>query len=267
VKSGWFYFFAAEIDFFICEVIFVYFPGIGISTAAYYAGNISEEIQEQIESNVVFSIPVPFIKGGIPVYESTVVTWLIMAVIVLISIIATRNLKVVPSKGQLLLETAVGWIRDFCRDNMGEEGLRYFPYLGTVLIYIGFSNIIGLFGLKPPTKDLSVTIALALMSIILIEGANIRKHKVKGFFKTLAQPTPIMVPMNLLEILIRPLSLCMRLFGNVVGAFIIMELLKCVCPAILPVPFSLYFDIFDGCLQAYIFVFLTSLFISEGIED
>ncbi|MBP3273194.1 MAG: F0F1 ATP synthase subunit A [Ruminococcus sp.] len=239
----------------------------GLLRAGYFAGSISEEIKEQINCEVVFRIPVPFVEGGIPVYESTVVTWIIMAVVTVICALLTRNLKIVPNRKQMILETAVGWVQNFCRNNMGEGGMRYFPYLGTVLIYIGISNIIGLFGLKPPTKDLSVTIALALMSIILIEGACLRKRKLKGFFKSLASPTPIMLPMNILEIGIRPLSLCMRLFGNVVAAFIIMELLKYVLPVGLPVPFSLYFDIFDGFLQAYIFVFLTSLFIHEAIED
>ena len=158
-------------------------------------------------------------------------------------------------------------IRNFCRDNIGHDGDRYMAYLGTVLIYIGFANIIGMFGLKPPTKDLSVTIALALMSIVLIEGATMRKHGFLGFFKHFANPTPIMAPMNVLEIGIRPLSLCLRLFGNVVAAFIIMELIKYVAPVVVPTVFSLYFDIFDGFLQAYIFVFLTSLFINEGIEE
>ncbi|SDA12290.1 F-type H+-transporting ATPase subunit a [Ruminococcus sp. YE71] len=233
-----------------------------------FAGkSISEEILEQINCEVIFRIPIPGVSGGIPVYESTIITWLIMAVVTVLCALATRNLKLVPDKKQLVLEAAVGWIRNFCRENMGEGGMRYFPYLGTVLIYIGVSNVIGLIGLKPPTKDLSVTMALALMSICLIEGANFRHRGVKGFFKSLLKPTPVMLPMNILEIGIRPLSLCLRLFGNVVAAFIIMELLKIVCPVVLPLPFSLYFDIFDGCLQAYIFVFLTSLFIHESIED
>lgn len=245
----------------------MFLSGTAPAQATYLAGSISEEIQEQIKCEVVFRIPVPFIEGGIPVYESCVVTWIIMAVVVILSIILTRNLKLVPDKKQMALETCIGWIRNFCRDNIGREGDRYMPYLGTVLIYIGFANIIGMFGLKPPTKDLSVTIALALMSIILIEGATMRKHGFLGFFKHFAHPTAIMAPMNVLEIGIRPLSLCLRLFGNVVAAFIIMELIKYVVPAVLPTVFSLYFDIFDGFLQAYIFVFLTSLFISEGVEE
>lgn len=243
------------------------FLGDITNTVGYCSKSISEEINEQLTCEVVFRIPVPFIEGGIPVYESTVVTWIIMAVLVVLSIILTRNLKLVPDKKQMILESAIGWIRNFCYDNMGKNGMRYFPYLGTVLIYIGFANIIGLFGLKPPTKDLSVTIALSLMSIVLIEYANIHQHKMKGFLKSFGKPIWIMAPMNILEVGIRPLSLCMRLFGNVVGAFIIMELIKYICPVILPLPFSFYFDIFDGCLQAYIFVFLTSLFIQESVEE
>ena len=245
----------------------MFLSGAMAGDIAYMSGSISEEIQEQIKCEVVFRIPVPFIDGGIPVYESTLVTWIIMAVVVILSIILTRNLKLVPDKKQMALETCIGWIRNFCRDNIGPEADRYMPYLGTVLIYIGFANVIGMFGMKPPTKDLSVTIALALMSICLIEGATMRKHGVGGFFKHFAHPTAIMAPMNVLEIGIRPLSLCLRLFGNVVAAFIIMELIKYVAPVVVPTIFSLYFDIFDGFLQAYIFVFLTSLFISEGVEE
>ena len=244
-------------------------PTVAAATEQVSASSgLSAEIQEQISCDPLFFIPFPFVKDGIPVYDSTIVTWIILAVLVILSIILTRNLKIVPTgKRQVVLETCVGWIRDFCRDNIGPEGDRYMCYLGAVLIYIGAANIMGMFGLKPPTKDLSVTIALALMSICLIEGATLRKHGVLGFFKHLGSPTPIMTPMNILEIGIRPLSLCLRLFGNVVAAFIIMELIKYVIPVGVPTIFSLYFDIFDGFLQAYIFVFLTSLFIGEGLEE
>ena len=92
------------------------------------------------------------------------------------------------------------------------------------------------------------------------------KKGVKGFLKSFAEPIPLMLPMNILEIFIRPLSLCMRLFGNILGAFVIMELIKIVAPLLVPVPLSLYFDLFDGFIQAYVFVFLTSLFIKETIE-
>ena len=166
----------------------------------------------------------------------------------------------------MALETAVTGLEHIFDGILGAKGRRYVPYMVTVLLYIGVSNIIGLFGLKPPTKDLNVTAALALMSIILVETSGIRLKGLKGWLKSFADPSPVIAPMNLLEVIIRPLSLCMRLFGNVLGAFVIMELIKQLLPVALPVPFSLYFDIFDGLLQAYVFTFLTSMFIQEKIN-
>ena len=134
-------------------------------------------------------------------------------------------------------------------------------------IVIGFANIAGVFGFKPPTKDVNVTASLAIMSIILIEAASIRRKGPVGFLKSFAHPTPVMVPINLMELVTRPLSLCMRLFGNVLGAFVIMKLVEILLfPLGLPPIFGLYFDFFDGFIQAYIFVFLTGQFIREAIE-
>ena len=88
----------------------------------------------------------------------------------------------------------------------------------------------------------------------------------KGWLKSFAEPLPIILPINILEVFIKPLSLCMRLFGNVLGSFVIMELIKQIVPAVIPVVFSAYFDIFDGLIQAYVFVFLTALFVKEAME-
>lgn len=212
----------------------------------------------------MFNIP---IFGGIPVSESVVVTWIIMGVLTLLSIILARNLKVEnPGKKQLALEAVIGFLNDFFIGILGKEGKRYSPYLITVALYIGFANLIGLFGFKPPTKDLNVTAGLAIMSLVLIYYAGFRKKGAKKFFIGFAEPVPIVTPINIMEIAIRPVSLCMRLFGNVIGAFVIMELLKMMMPVILPIPFSMYFDIFDGLIQTYVFVFLTSLFMKEQME-
>ena len=197
-----------------------------------------------------------------------VVTWIIMAVLTLLAIVFVRNLKVEnPGKKQLALEAFISFLDDFFTDILGKEGRRYIPYLISTAIYIGVANLIGLLGFKPPTKDLNVTAALAIMSLFLIYYAGFHKKGTKGFQKSFAEPMPIVTPINIMEIAIRPISLCMRLFGNVIGSFVIMELLKIIMPAVLPVPFSLYFDIFDGLIQTYVFVFLTSLFIKEQIED
>ena len=206
--------------------------------------------------------------GGLQLPESVVVSWGIMAFLVIGSILLTRNLRVDHiTKRQAVLETVVLFLNDFFVGLLGEKGKRYVPYLVTVALYIACSNLIGVFGIKPPTKDLNVTAALALMSICLIEYSGIHARGGVGFLKSLAAPTPIMTPMNILEIAIRPTSLCMRLFGNVLGAFVIMELIKMVVPVFVPAVFSLYFDLFDGLIQTYVFVFLTSLFMKESLGD
>ena len=214
-----------------------------------------KNLMEELNCDTVFTIP---LFGGIPIYESVVVTWIIMAVILLLCLILVRGLKVEnPSRKQVVLELAVSKLYGF---------FEYIPYLAAVAIYIGIANLIGLLGFKPPTKDMNVTVALALMSIILIEAAGVRKKGTKGWLKSFAEPMPVVLPINILEIFIKPLSLCMRLFGNVLGSFVIMELLKMVVPPVLPAIFSCYFDIFDGLIQAYVFVFLTGLFIKEATE-
>ena len=226
--------------------------------------NLASSLLEELNCETVFTIPV---LGGIEIAESTVITWVIMAVLTLLAWLLTRNLKVDHiSRRQAAVESAVTWLNGFVEGMIGEKGKRYVPYLVTVLVYIGFSNVIGLFGLKPPTKDMNVTAALALMSIILIEASGIREKGVKNWLKGFAQPVAVITPINILEVFIRPLSLCMRLFGNVLGAFVIMELIKQLIPIGVPLVFSFYFDIFDGLIQAYVFVFLTSLFVKEAIE-
>ncbi|MDD6428680.1 F0F1 ATP synthase subunit A [Candidatus Weimeria sp. HCP3S3_B5] len=221
-------------------------------------------LKEDLNVRTVFKIP---LFGGIPVYESVVLTWIIMAAVLVICLLLTRNLSVEhPRKRQLLLESGVEKLFDFFGETIGEKGKRYVPYLLSVLIYIAISNLIGIIGFKPPTKDMNVTIALSLMSIILIEASGVVEKGPKRFLHSFAEPMPVITPINILEIFIRPLSLCMRLFGNVLGSFVIMELLKLVVPVVVPALASLYFDIFDGLIQAYVFVFLTSLFIRESVE-
>ena len=226
--------------------------------------SLAEELLAELNVDTAFTIP---LFGGIPVAESVVVTWLIMAVFLVLMLVMTRDLRVHNiTKRQAALETFVTFIQNLTRSFVGEHGEGFVSYLSTILIFVGVANIVGIFGLKPPTKDLNVTAALAFMSIALIEAASFRSKGAKGFLKSFAQPSPVMVPINLMEIVTRPLSLCMRLFGNVLGAFVIMKLLEMVVPEVMTAICSLYFDFFDGLIQAYIFVFLTGLFIREAIE-
>lgn len=228
---------------------------------------LADKLVEELEVETVFTIP---IGDGIPVAESVVVTWIIIAFLLIFCFIMTRNLKVRNiSKRQAIIETIVVKLENLTGSMVGERGRGLTPYLTTILMYITLANIIGIFGFKSPTKDLNVTIALALMSIVLVQAAGIRYLGFKGWLKRFTQPVGMVTPFNILDLVTRPLSLCMRLFGNVLGAFVIMKLLELAMPApvIVPAVFSIYFDLFDGILQAYVFVFLTSLYIKEEIEE
>lgn len=226
---------------------------------------IAEEILDQLTAQNAFSVNIA--GYDIAVSESVVISWVVIGIVLILCLILTAGLKVRNiSRRQALAEFLVVKGEEFVGEMVGEEAREYVPYLMTVLVFIGLSNLIGIFGMKPPTKDLNVTAALALMSIVLVQVAAIRKKHVGGWLKGFTQPVALVTPINILELGIKPLSLCMRLFGNVVGAFVIMELLKCVVPIFLPAVFSLYFDIFDGLLQAYVFVFLTGMYIKEAVE-
>ena len=197
---------------------------------------IRDQLMEELNNPTAFTIP---LFGGIPVGQSVVITWVVMAVLVLLSILCTRHLKKVPGKAQLVAEMYVGFMNKFAKKYMGEHWKSFAPYFGTIGLYLGLANMIGLFGITPPTKG--------------------------GLHKFL-EPTPLLLPINLMEVIIRPLSLCMRLFGNVLGAFIIMELIKIAIPVGLPLAASMYFDVFDGIIQTVVFVFLTAMFTQETME-
>ncbi len=223
--------------------------------------SLAEELNKQLDINTVFKI------GNIRITEGVFVTWIIMAALLLLSLLLTRGFTTRNcSRRQIAVEAFVLWLEKMIGGMLGEEALEYRTWLCSVIIYIGVSNMAGLFGAKPPTRDMNMTIALAISSIVLVQIAGFRKKGLGGYLKSFAQPVAIVAPLNFLELFIKPLSLCMRLFGNVLGAFVIMELIKFVLPWGLPVIFSFYFDIFDGLLQAYVFVFLSALYIQEAVE-
>ncbi len=227
---------------------------------------MKELLRELLMEDKTF-IHFPFGNGFFDINKSVVVTWGIIVIVTVLVLILTSNLKVHNiSRRQAALESVVIWLRNLVEGMLGEEAKGYSDYIVTVLFFIGLSNMVGLFGFTPPTMDLNVTIALSLMSIVLVEAAGIVSKGPKGWLKSFAEPMAVIAPMNLLELVIRPLSLCMRLFGNILGATVIMELIKHVVPVILPAALSVYFDLFDGAIQAYVFCFLTSLYIKEAVE-
>ena len=151
---------------------------------------LANSLMEELECRTAFEIP---IFGGIPVPESCVITWVIMAVLVILCKIFVRNLKTVPTGAQLLIEMLITWLNNFFVDIMGQKGKKYLPFLETLIIYIGVSNVIGLFGLRPPTKDLNVTAGLAIMSIIYIQYCGIKEKGVKRWLRSFKEPMPLLL--------------------------------------------------------------------------
>ena len=217
-------------------------------------------IQEELECEVINI-------GGVGIHESVIVTLFISILLLVLGLVLTSGFRVEnPSRRQLAVEAFVLWLQKFFEGPLSPKGKRYAPYMMTIACYVALANIFYVFGIKPPTKDLTVTAALAVMSIVLVQMAGIQTKGVKGWLHSFLEPMPAMLPMNILELFIKPVSLCMRLFGNVLGAFIIMCMIEGLVRIIVPVPFSLYFDFFDGLIQVYVFTLLTSMYIAEAVE-
>lgn len=211
----------------------------------------------------------------IPITNVVLMSWITMAVIILWAFLSTRKLKLVPKGLQSTAEIVVETLNNFSENMIGKDGRKYAAYLGTIGLFLAIANTIGALFMTqitngvicPPTRTMAVPIALAIMTIVIAIGSGIKKKGIVGFIKRLFKPIPIMFPFNLLEFIIKPLSLSMRLFGNVFGAYVAMELLFVALPWGLPAIASLYFDLFDGGLQTFVFVLLTSLYIAEEIEE
>lgn len=229
----------------------------------------------------------------VPISDTIMMMWIVMAVVIVLAILFTRNLKTIPEGKQNFTELIVETVNNLIKGNVGHHWRPFAPYFGSVLIFLAFSNIAGIFNIFPtgeqlyhltgieffeklpefeiipPTKDLNVTLGLALMSITLVLFSGIYYKGFGGWLKGFVKPSPVMLPFHIMDYGTRTLSLSLRLFGNILAGFIIMELLFYTAPfyikPLIPVA-SGFFDLFDALLQAYIFVFLSSIYIAEAIE-
>lgn len=238
---------------------------------------------------ILFKITTPFFSGGeqviIPVTETVVNTWIIMAVLILFAYFATRNLQKVPKGMQIVTEALVDGINGLTKQTMGEDKVYFAPYVGTLLLLVGISNIAGLFNVRPPTADVNTTMGLALMTFVMIHGYGIKAKGVGTYFKGFLEPMPFLLPLNIMGELATPISLSFRLFGNIVGGVIVMNLLygalyslsgavfglvgvSTVIPVfqVIAAPLHVYFDLFAGLLQSFIFAMLTMVFIAIQMD-
>ena len=210
---------------------------------------------------------------GLRVSETLVTQWLVMLVLIVVAYLISRNLKLMPeTKSQHVAEIWVTACRSLVEQAMEKKNLWFTPYVIALLPFIFLCNIIGMLGIfKSPTADLNTTLGLALMTFALIHGLNIHFNGFGSYIKGYFAPMFFLFPLNITGELAKPISLSFRLFGNLLGGSIIMSLIYAALPAVLnvgiPIVFHIYFDLFAGFLQAFIFSILTMVFVAIAIGD
>lgn len=228
---------------------------------------------------IVFVIPA---FGGIPVTETVVNAWIVMAVLAAVCFILTRNLQKIPvKKTQIVAEWIVQAIDKMVVQTMGEKSLTFAPYILTLFAFSICCSLSSLFGLRPPTADLNTTLGWALITFFLIEYHGLKAKGLKGWLKGFIDPFPIMLPMNIISELANPISLSFRHFGNIAGGMVITTILYGALGALssallgiaipifdagIPAVLSLYFDLFSSFMQAYVFCMLSMAFINMAKE-
>ena len=218
--------------------------------------------------------------------ETVVMGWLVIVIVAILCKVLTSNLKKVPeTKRQVIAEMMVKFVNNTVRDNMGEDMMAYAPYIGALLLYALLGSLISLVGLRSVTADFNTTLGMALITFMLITYTKIKYHGVGGYLKGFCSPIGFMLPLNLISEVATPASMAFRLFGNIAGGMVISGLvygaLGSLSQAIglsfasgswafnvfqvgIPAVLSVYFDLFSGTIQAYIFSMLTMVNVAAG---
>lgn len=234
-------------------------------------------------AHIFFTIPLPL--GGLPITETQVNQWLVMISLYFVCRYLTRGLKKIPDlKRQHLAEWIVEQTEKLVKSNMGDYFADFAPFIGAVLGLSAFSSLLSLAGLFPPTSDLNVTAGWAILVFILITYYKMKCGPVQ-YLKSFAEPVPFLAPLNVISEFATPVSMAFRHYGNILSGTVISVLLATALQGLsrlvlgwlpgflgeiplfrigLPAVFSVYFDIFSGCLQAFIFAMLTMLYVAGG---
>jgi F-type H+-transporting ATPase subunit a len=209
------------------------------------------------------------LNHSINITSSITTQWIIMAIIIVLALVLTRSLKKIPDKKQSSVEILVETINGLVVSNMGEEYKKFIPFIGTLAVFLFFLNLSGLVGVDPSTDDINVTLAFALMSFVIIQGNAIKKIGVGGYLKGYLKPYAPMIVMNVIEKITLPLSLCLRLFCNMLVGVMVLGLIYGALghfAFIVPIPLHFFFDLFDGIIQMFVFVMLTMVYTKIGVE-
>ena len=228
--------------------------------------------------NKIFGKPIAAVLGlvGIKVEDPSnlVPDYVVMSLIVVIFLIiflglSSRKLKFIPSKFQNILEIIYQAYENILIDLIGEKGKQYLPMIGSLGFFIFFSNILGLVpGLMSPTSNINVTLGCALVVFTYYHGQGIKTQGLFTYLKHFTGPIPLLAPLLLpIEIIShfsRPVSLSMRLFGNIFAEELLIVIIASIIPFILPLPF-MALAILTGLIQAFVFVLLSCIYIAGAV--
>lgn len=218
-------------------------------------------MKSPLESVALFHV------GPVPIGASVVVTWVLMAVLLAGAIVLRRRLALRPSAMQSACELLVEVLDGQIRDTMRVAPAPYRAFIGTLFVYIFLANWSSLVpGVEPPTAQLETDAALALLVFLAIIWYGVRAVGLRGYLKTFASPSPVMIPLNFIESLTRAFSLLVRLFGNVMSGVFVIGIVGSLAGLLVPIPL-MALDLLTGAVQAYIFAVLAMVFIASAVSD
>ena len=206
-----------------------------------------------------------FSVGPVTITGTIFYSWIVMAMLVLASWLVSRHLKTTlrVSGIQTMLEMIVVGIRSQIKDVSGDNPARYMPMMGTFFLFIGLSNLMTIIPwFRAPTASLSTTLAFALCVFCAMPIYGIKNAGVKGYLKKYIDPTPLMLPLNVLSDFSSTFSLAFRLYGNMLSGAIIASVLMTLAPVLVPLPLQIL-GLITGTIQAYIFALLAIVYVSS----
>jgi F-type H+-transporting ATPase subunit a len=208
-----------------------------------------------------------FHVGPVPITSPVLITWAIMLLLTGFAALATRRLTLVPSRTQTVLEMIVGAIDAQIRDTMQVDPSPYRTLIGTIFLYVLIANWSSLLpGVEPPTAHLETDAALACIVFGATIVLGLRSRGLLGYLKTFAEPTWVMIPLNIVEQITRTFSLIVRLFGNVMSGVFVVGIILTLAGILVPIPL-MALDLLTGAVQAYIFAVLATVFIGAAVGE
>lgn len=201
--------------------------------------------------------------GPIVLNATIVFTWAVMALLVVGSWLVTRRLEVRPERArwQSLLEAAVSFMRAQIRDLSQQDPLPYLPFIGTLFLFISVSNLLApVPGYEPPTGSLSTSAALAICVFVAVPAYNIAREGLVAYLRHFIEPTPFILPFQIISEVSRTIALAVRLFGNVLSATLLASILLSLVPLVVPTVLDVL-GLVIGQIQAYIFAVLALVYI------